>query len=106
MKTINAITHYLFAAVLLLFANSAWSQQTKIQNLRPYDRSGLNVFETPKTDTIRWTGFKARIGISSSFTFQDLNHENIVDTNQFTGDLSGWNLVDADKNNKDDRQLL
>ncbi|MFI5134856.1 MAG: hypothetical protein ACHQD9_03280, partial [Chitinophagales bacterium] len=53
-----------------------------------------------------WTGFKFRIGLNSAFQFQDLNHQNTVDTNQFTGNQTGWNLIDANKDKVDDRQLV
>ncbi|MGB3076741.1 MAG: hypothetical protein WBB36_15535, partial [Chitinophagales bacterium] len=87
----------------------AFAQQPPIQNFRHYDQKGLNVFETGKSDTTLYTGFKLRLGLNSSFTFQDLNHENIIDTNQVAG--TGWHLIDnTGKTSKpdgiDDRTLI
>lgn len=48
----------------------------EIQNLRPYDRRGLNVFETPKRDAIRYTGFKVNLGAAFTQQFQGLDHSN------------------------------
>ncbi len=38
------------------------AQQEPIQFFRPNDMRGINVFETPKTDTIPFTGLKVRVG--------------------------------------------
>jgi hypothetical protein len=48
----------------------------EIQNLRAYDRRGLNVFETPKSEAIRYTGFKVNLGAAFTQQFQGLDHEN------------------------------
>jgi hypothetical protein len=82
------------------------AQQAPMQNFRPYDQRGLNVFETPKTDTIPFTGFKLRIGGSFTQQFQSLQHENVIDTAQFTGAMTGWHMIDANADSKDDRALI
>jgi hypothetical protein len=69
MKTFNAMIRFMLAGMLILTTSASWSQQTRIQNLRTYDRTGLNVFETPKNDSIPWDGFKLRLGVSTAFTF-------------------------------------
>ena len=74
MKTFNALIRYMLAGMLILTTSASWSQQTKIQNLRPYDHTGLNMFETPKNDSIPWDGFKFRLGVSTSFQFHNLSH--------------------------------
>jgi hypothetical protein len=48
----------------------------EIQNLRAYDRRGLNVFETPKSDLVKYTGFKVNLGAAFTQQFQGLDHEN------------------------------
>jgi len=46
------------------------------QHMRPADQRGLNVFESPKSDTVPYTGF--RLGWGAAFTqqFQGLKHTN------------------------------
>src|SRR3954452_10611623 len=48
----------------------------EFQHLRPADQRGMNVFKTPKYDTVPYTGFK--IGWAAAFTqqFQGLRHSN------------------------------
>ena len=44
---------------------------------RPYDRSGINVFETSKqADTIPYEGIRVRFGAGFTQQFQGLKHEN------------------------------
>jgi hypothetical protein len=42
---------------------------------RPYDQRGINVFETPKTDSIPFEGPRVRIGAGFTQQFQSLKHE-------------------------------
>lgn len=51
----------------------------EIQHLRPVDQRGLNVFETPKNDTVTYTGFKLIWGGAFTQQFQGINHENTAD---------------------------
>ncbi len=51
-------------------------RQLKIQNLRPYDRRGVNVFEAPKHDGTPYTGFKVDFGAAFTQEFQSLSHSN------------------------------
>jgi hypothetical protein len=90
MKTTIKFLNALFVAVIVAF--SARAQQPSIQNFRPYDKHGLNIFETKKNDTTLFTGFKMRIGLSSAFQFQDLSHENIINTDTLNG---GYALIDV-----------
>lgn len=76
MKSSSNNVKLLLAVMLLTAAPSLWAQQTKIQYLRPYDQSGINVFETSKNDTAGYDGFKLRIGGSFTQAYQGLNHEN------------------------------
>ena len=48
----------------------------EIQNLRPQDRRGMNVFEAPKTDLVPYTGFKLNLGAAFTQQFQGLDHSN------------------------------
>ena len=52
------------------------AQQPKISNFRPYDKSGINMFETLKSDTVPFEGLKVRWGAGFTQQFQNLKHEN------------------------------
>lgn len=62
----------LLAAVFVTVAGTAFAQQSKIANMRPYDKSGINMFETPKTDTVPFDDVKVRIGAGFTQQFQAL----------------------------------
>jgi hypothetical protein len=71
----------------------------QIQHQRPIDQRGLNVFETPKHDTVQYTGFKLLWGAAFTQQFQGLKHENTasaklvngVDQNQLMRIGGGFN---------------
>jgi hypothetical protein len=48
----------------------------EIQHIRPVDRRGLNVFESPKADNVKYDGFKLAFGAAFTQQFQNLTHEN------------------------------
>ncbi|AHG92570.1 hypothetical protein J421_5035 (plasmid) [Gemmatirosa kalamazoonensis] len=56
-----------------------------LQRLRPADKRGINVFETPKDDPIPFTGF--RLGFGAAFTqqFQGLGQSNTAAPNVVNG---------------------
>lgn len=47
-----------------------------LQHFRPYDKRGLNVFETPKDEGVAFTGFKLDFGAAFTQQFQGLDHSN------------------------------
>jgi hypothetical protein len=47
-----------------------------LQNVRPNDQRGLNVFEAPKDDGVPYTGFKVSFGAAFTQQFQGLDHSN------------------------------
>lgn len=49
---------------------------TDIQHLRPADQRGVNVFETPKNDSVPFTGFTLSLGGAFTQEFQGLQHSN------------------------------
>jgi hypothetical protein len=102
----NMIRLFSMLSLMIFCSSIIMAQQAPMQNFRPYDQRGLNVFETPKTDTIPFTGFKLRIGGSFTQQFQSLQHENVIDTAQFTGAMTGWHMIDANADSKDDRALI
>jgi hypothetical protein len=47
-----------------------------IQNYRPHDARGINMFETPKLDAVPYNGFALNWGASFAQEFQALHHSN------------------------------
>ena len=45
-----------------------------ISRLRPNDQRGINMFETPKTDAVPFTGFAVEFGAAFTQQFQGLDH--------------------------------
>ena len=100
----------LIAAIALLgFALSAGAQglQRDMQFWRPYDKRGINIFETGKADSVAFEGLKVRIGGHFTQQFQSLSHENNADVvnnqngvnlNQLIEIGSGTNLAAANLN--------
>ncbi|MXV16733.1 hypothetical protein [Hufsiella ginkgonis] len=76
MKTLRPA---LRASIFLLacFAAGNVYAQTTVANLRPYDQSGINVFEAPKENDARFTGLKVAFGAGFTQSFQGLKHENV-----------------------------
>ncbi len=63
--------------LLFFLPTLAFSQlQPKLSNHRAYDKTGINVFETSKADTVAWDGLKVRFGAGFTQQFQNLKHEN------------------------------
>ncbi len=87
------------AIALLLSPLAMQGQQAKIQNWRPYDQSGINVFEAPKDDATSFDGLKVRIGAGFTQQFQSLKHSNTSGSPALYPRLkSGFNLAQANLN--------
>lgn len=69
-----------FKIAMMLLAGALpvalFAQQPKISNFRPYDKTGINMFETLKSDTVPFEGLKVRWGAGFTQQFQNLKHEN------------------------------
>ncbi|GAA3611867.1 hypothetical protein Q4Q39_04765 [Flavivirga amylovorans] len=61
---------------ILLIGFSFYAQNRNLDNFRQPDKSGINVFESPKDDISTFDNVKVRIGGSSTLQFQALGHEN------------------------------
>jgi len=48
-----------------------------VANLRPYDQSGINVFDAPKDTNAVFDGLKLQFGAGFTQSFQGLKHENV-----------------------------
>jgi hypothetical protein len=75
----------------------------EIQNIRPTDMRGLNVYEAPKDAGVAYTGFKLAWGAGFTQQFQGLQHSNTaapklvngVDANQLIQIGHGFNNAEA-----------
>jgi len=61
------------------------AQQITIQNFRPVDRRGLNVFEAPKNDGVPYDGFKLMLGAAFTQQFQTIDHSNTAQAKVVSG---------------------
>ncbi|MFV0605594.1 MAG: hypothetical protein ACK5NK_07095 [Niabella sp.] len=72
----------LFAAALSLAGNAQNEEtfisklQPEIQYTRPGDKTGLNVFETTKEETVPYEGLKVKFGAGFTQQWQTLSHSN------------------------------
>ncbi|MBK7410819.1 MAG: hypothetical protein IPJ40_23840 [Saprospirales bacterium] len=74
MRPSNIIKGF-FAFILVLGSLSIFAQQPTINYFRPWDKSGLNVFESPKSEITPFEGVKVRIGGNFTQQYQSLSHE-------------------------------
>lgn len=97
-NTFNKIRNWAMMAALIAPA-LVQAQSEKISFLRPaywrpYDQTGINVFEDRKiADTIPYTGLRIRFGAGFTQQFQSLKHENKMAT-----DFAGSNKLYPLKN--------
>ncbi|HCZ36150.1 MAG TPA: hypothetical protein DHV26_09515 [Cytophagales bacterium] len=76
MKTKFATLRSLLLVFGLMLSWTAWAQQPTIQYWRPYDKRGINVFETSKEDTVIYDGLKMRLGAGFTQGYQKFSHSN------------------------------
>ncbi|HBK88782.1 MAG: hypothetical protein U0289_01450 [Cyclobacteriaceae bacterium] len=76
MKTRINQSSYWLTLLLLLTTLGAFAQQPAIQYFRPYDQRGVNVYETPKNDTVVFDGLKLRLGANFTQGWQNITHSN------------------------------
>jgi hypothetical protein len=84
---------YFFCVVFLLITTFSYAQQPAIQFFRPNDRTGVNVFETGKEDSVEWDKLKIRLGGAFALQYQALDHENTP--NNLVNLISNFNLPSA-----------
>jgi hypothetical protein len=96
MKALTKITT--FVIVMSLFAGVSVMGQAKknLQNFRSVDKSGINVFEAPKTPNAEFDGLYIWVGGDFALQFQGLTQENSGDS---LADISSnFNLPTANLN--------
>lgn len=64
------------ALILVGLSTQIAKAQTEVANLRPYDKTGINVFEAPKDTTAVFDNLKVRFGAGFTQSFQGLEHKN------------------------------
>ena len=82
----------LFIAIIAIsLSYNALGQRDKIDNLRPYDKEGINIFEAPKDSDTEFDGIRLRFGGAFTQQFQALENENTP----FTDSTGTVNLINA-----------
>lgn len=71
----SQLTALAFVAMLSIPTLASAQFQAKIDNMRSYDQTGINVFEAPKDET-PFDGLRYRLGFSFVQPFQMLDHKN------------------------------
>lgn len=66
----------LVAVLIAIISSYSFGVQAQVSNLRPYDKSGINVFEAPKDSNAVFDKIKVRFGAGFTQSFQGLKHEN------------------------------
>lgn len=79
----------MLSAMALLMLTNLMAQQPKIQNFRPYDQEGINVFEPAKEIDEPFEGLKVRVGGSFTQQYQALEHSTEAAPNIFTNPADG-----------------
>jgi hypothetical protein len=83
----------------MAFTTMLISQRADIDNFRPYDKNGVNIFETPKDTMTDFDQLGLRIGGAFTQQFQGLSHENADPVNTPLYALGkGFNLATANLN--------
>src|SRR5680860_1688630 len=65
--------------LVALFSAISWmnyAQERSLQFIRPAGQDGVNVFESPKEDTVNFEGVKVHLGGAFAIQFQSLSNEN------------------------------
>lgn len=73
MKQTLAITLAIFSLGFIITTS-----QAQVNNLRPYDKSGINIFETAKDTNAVFDKLKVQFGAGFTQSFQGLKHQNIA----------------------------
>lgn len=91
--------------IILLFAICSFSSLSQAQVTledahfwRPYDKRGINMFETGKEDTVAYDGIQVRLGGGFAQQFQGLSHSNSSVPNPLIEIGNGFNLATANLN--------
>ncbi len=81
---------------IILISATLSAQEKSLQNWRPNDQRGINVFENPVEDTVVFDGFTVRVGGDFAMQFQGLDQSNEAGTLLELG--TDFNLPSANLN--------
>lgn len=96
MKTNFNLFKGIALIVIMMVAGVVHAQQASMQYYRPNDKSGINIFESPKGETEAFDGLKVRVGGDFAMQFQGLSHSNTAGNLVKLG--SDFNLPSANLN--------
>lgn len=89
MKLHNKNFSIAMALSVALLPAAVMAQQPKIDNMRSYDKSGINVFEDPKDSvSTPFEGIRFKLGAGFTQQFQNLKHKNPDALNNTVGSLT------------------
>lgn len=91
-------TKLIFASAFMIVCGYQMANaQTEVANVRPYNQSGINVFETPKDSTAAFEKIKVKFGAGFTQSFQGLKHENTtnIPANELYKMTPGFNTANA-----------
>ena len=83
----------LASPVALIAQDRVDAERTEVANLRPYDKSGINVFEAPKDTNAAFDKLRVQWGAGFTQSFQGLKHENTA--NNLYKMSPGFNTANA-----------
>jgi hypothetical protein len=90
----------ILAGVMLFGTIAVYAQLPSIQYYRYNDQRGVNVFETSKEDTVKYEGFRVRVGGGFAMQFQGISQSNDsgLTTTGNDGSTVPLDFVDLDNN--------
>lgn len=102
MKKSLSLVKLIASLLAMILTTSILAQQPKIQNYRPNDQTGINIFEPAKDTVTEFDGIKVRIGGSFTQQFQALSHSNDTTFSSSANELydiaPGFNTATANLN--------
>jgi hypothetical protein len=97
-RIVRLFQHAGLLASTLLISSIGFSQQAGLQYFRPNNANGLNAFETSKSDTVPYSGFKVFVGGDFAIQFQGLSQSNDFEDAPLVDLASNINLPAANLN--------
>ncbi|WP_424962331.1 hypothetical protein [Ekhidna sp.] len=99
----NSFFKHVLVAFMLFGTIAVYAQLPSIQYYRYNDLRGWNVFETSKEDTVKYDGFRVRVGGGFAMQFQGISQSN---DSGLTGTDNGGNTVPLDFVDLDNNMTL
>jgi hypothetical protein len=72
----NAILKFGFGMFFATLTIGSFAQRAEVGYIRPNNTKGINVFETSKTDSVKFKGVDVRVGGNFAQSLQNLKHSN------------------------------